>query len=47
MRKRQFNDKINDIMSKTMKNANFDVHVNVEAKVKMPNSLHLGYVSST
>ena len=45
MRKRQFIDKINDRTSKTMKNANFDV--NVEAKVKMPNSLHVGYVTST
>ena len=45
MRKRQLIDKINDKTSKTMKNANFDV--NVGAKVKMTNSLHVGYVMST
>ena len=45
MRKRLFIDKINDKTSKTMKNANCDV--NVGAKGKMPNSLHVGYVTST
>ena len=45
MRRRHFIDKINDKTAKTMKNANCDV--NVEAKVKMLNSLHVGYVTST
>ena len=45
MRKRHFIDKINDKTSKTMKNANCDV--NVGAKGKMTNSLHVGYVTST
>ena len=45
IRKRHFIDKINDKTSKTMKNANCDV--NVEAKVKMKNFLHVGYMTST
>ena len=45
MRKRNFVDKINEKTSKTMKNANFDV--NVGAKGKLTNSLHVGYVTST
>ena len=40
-----FIDKINDKTSKTMKNANCDV--NVGAKMKMSNSLHVCYVTST
>ena len=45
MRKHHFIDKINDNTSKTMKNANCDV--NVGAKGKIANSLHVGYVTST
>ena len=45
MRKRHFIDKFNDTTSKTMKNANCDV--NIGAKGKMTNSLHVGYVTST
>ena len=45
MRNCHFIDKINDKRSKTMKNANCDV--NVGAKGKMTNSLHVGYVMST
>ena len=45
MRKRHFIDKINHKTSKTMKNANCDV--NVGAKGKMTNYLHVGYVTST
>ena len=36
-------DKINDTASKNMKNTNCDV--NVGAKGKMTNSLHVGYVT--
>ena len=45
MRKRHFIDKIIDKTSKTMKNGNCDL--NVGAKGKMANSLHVGYVTST
>ena len=45
MRKSHFIDKIDEKASKTMKNANCDV--NVEAKGKMTNSLHVDYVTST
>ena len=40
MRKRHFIASINAEMSKTMKNVNCDV--NIEAKVKMQNLLHVG-----
>ena len=43
MRKRYFIDKINDKTSETMKKANCDV--NIGAKVKMTNSLYVGYVT--
>ena len=45
MRERHLIDKINDKTSKAMKKANCDV--NVRSKVKMSNSLHVCYVTST
>ena len=46
MRKCHFKDKINEkSKKKTIKNANCDV--NVVAKGKMTNSLHVNYVTST
>ena len=44
MKKRHFIFKNKDKTSKTMKNANCDV--NGGANVKMPYSLHVGYVTS-
>ena len=45
IRKRHFIVEINDKTSKTMKNANCGVDVG--AKGRMTNSLHVGYVTST
>ena len=45
MRKRHFIYEVNDKTPKTMKNANCDV--NVGAKGKMTNYLHVCYVPST